>query len=105
MRRPDFTSGTGIPMPALLTPQQLVDSLARTPQWSRREGQIERQITLETFMEAIQFVAKVAAIAEELNHHPDIDIRYRQVRIAVSTHSAGGLTELDFELAARVDAL
>ena len=47
----------------------------------------------------------VATVAEELNHHPDIDIRYRRVRVAVSTHSAGGLTELDFALAGRCNEL
>ena len=92
-------------MPDLLTPQQLAARLQDAPEWAVDDGQIAREFTLGTFMAAIEFVGAVAAIAEELNHHPDIDIRYRRIRIAVSTHSAGGLTELDFALAARVDRL
>ncbi|MDE2863373.1 MAG: 4a-hydroxytetrahydrobiopterin dehydratase [Chloroflexi bacterium] len=92
-------------MPDLLTPEQLAERLKEAPDWSVADGQIAREFTLATFVAAIEFVGGVAAIAERLNHHPDIDIRYRRVRIAVSTHSAGGLTELDFELAAQVDRL
>lgn len=92
-------------MPDLLTTEQLAERLKGAPDWSVADGQIAREFTLATFVAAIEFVGGVAAIAERLNHHPDIDIRYRRVRIAVSTHSAGGLTELDFELAARVDRL
>ena len=92
-------------MPDLLTPEQLAERLIEAPDWSVSDGQIAREFTLATFVAAIEFVGGVAAIAERLNHHPDIDIRYRRVRIAVSTHSAGGLTGLDFELAAQVDRL
>ncbi len=92
-------------MPELLDPDQLADRLRDAPEWRCQNGQIERQFTFKTFLQAIEFVAAVAAIAEALNHHPDIDIRYRRVQLAVSTHSAGGLTELDFELAARVERL
>lgn len=105
VRRPDFTSEKGTPMPDLLTPEQLAERLQGVPEWGLADGQIEREFTLATFEAAIEFVGGVAAIAERLNHHPDIDIRYRRVRIAVSTHSAGGLTELDFKLAARADRL
>ena len=92
-------------MPELLTPDQLTERLKDSPEWGLGGGQIAREFTLPNFMAAIEFVGGVAAIAEDLNHHPDIDIRYRRVRIAVSTHSAGGLTELDFELSTRVDKL
>ncbi len=92
-------------MPDLLTPEQLAERLQGVPDWSLADGQIAREFSLATFAAAIGFVGEVAAIAERLNHHPDIDIRYRRVRIAVSTHSAGGLTSLDFELASQVDQL
>ena len=92
-------------MPDLLTSEQLAERLRGVPEWGIADGQIAREFTLATFVAAIEFVGGVAEIAEELNHHPDIDIRYRRVRIAVSTHSAGGLTELDFQLAAQVDQL
>ena len=92
-------------MPELLTPQQLADCLRAAPEWRQEGGQIARRFEFESFLQAIDFVAGVAAAAEALNHHPDIDIRYRRVLVAVSTHSAGGLTGLDFELAARIDDL
>ena len=92
-------------MPDLLTPDQLAERLQGVPEWGLADGQIAREVSLASFMAAIEFVGGVAAIAEDLNHHPDTDIRYRRVRIAVSTHSAGGLTGLDFELAGKVDRL
>lgn len=92
-------------MSELLGEAELVDRLRSFSSWELDGAQIRRTITLSTFMGAIDFVGKVAVVAERLNHHPDIDIRYRRVEIAVSTHSAGGLTELDFQLAAMVNDL
>ncbi len=92
-------------MPELLGEAELVDRLRSASGWELDGAQIRRTVTLSTFMGAIAFVGKVAAVAEQLNHHPDIDIRYRRVEIAVSTHSAGGLTELDFQLASMVNEL
>jgi 4a-hydroxytetrahydrobiopterin dehydratase len=56
-------------------------------------------------MQAIDLVQKVAIAAEEMDHHPDIDIRWRTVSFVLSTHSAGAITDLDYELAAKIDAL
>lgn len=80
---------------------------ARAPQgWGLVDGQLERVLSLPTFLDAIAFVSSVAAVAEELDHHPDIDVRWRTVRLAVSTHDAGGaVTAKDLELAERVNAL
>jgi 4a-hydroxytetrahydrobiopterin dehydratase len=58
---------------------------------------------LDDFPTAISFVGRVAELSEAANHHPDIDIRYRKVRIALTTHDAGGLTKLDFSLAQEID--
>ncbi len=69
------------------------------------KNQIERTFEFDDFVDAIDFVDRVAEVAEEEEHHPDIDIRYNKVRLAVSTHSKGGLTELDFNLAERIDTL
>jgi 4a-hydroxytetrahydrobiopterin dehydratase len=59
----------------------------------------------DDFSQAIEFVNGVAEISEEDEHHPDIDIRFNKVRLALSTHAEGGLTELDFEIAEKIDTL
>ena len=64
-----------------------------------------RTFTLGNFVEAVEFVNEVTEIAEEANHHPDVDIRWNKVTLRLSTHSKGGLTRADFDLAARVDGL
>ena len=66
---------------------------------------IERVFTFKDFAEALTFVNAVGRIAEEEQHHPDIDMRYNKVRIALSTHAAQGLSENDFVLAAKIDPL
>jgi|SRR5271165_2921562 len=69
-------------------------------------GSIEREIVFPDFAAAIAFVDSVAAVAEEANHHPDILVHgWNKVRLTLSTHSAGGLTDADFDLAARIDEL
>jgi len=64
---------------------------------------IHRTYQFPTFLAAIRFVAFVAELAEAADHHPDIDVRYDKVRLALSTHSAGGVTDRDFALAAQID--
>lgn len=66
---------------------------------------LRRSVTCEDFRAAIRLVDAIAVEAEALDHHPDMDIRYRTVHLTLSTHSAGGITTLDVELAHRVDAL
>lgn len=85
--------------PEIAAAMQTVDG------WSRSGGAIGRELTLSSFPAAIRFVGAVAEEAEKLNHHPDIDIRYRRVSLRLSTHDAGGLSSLDFELARRIDFL
>jgi len=74
--------------------------------WSLRRGggAIERTYALPSFRSSLAFVAYVGELAEAKNHHPDIDIRYNKVTLALSTHDAGGITAKDFELARLVDA-
>jgi 4a-hydroxytetrahydrobiopterin dehydratase len=80
--------------------------LAReTPEWSVLEKAIERQFQFKDFREAVAFVNRVADAAEEQGHHPDISIYYSKVRLTLSTHKTGGLTENDFILAAKIDRL
>lgn len=81
-----------------------VDSrLAGLPGWRREGDEIRRTLTAPDFPAAIRIVDEIAVKAEELGHHPDIDIRWRILHLALTTHDAGGLTELDFKLAAVID--
>jgi 4a-hydroxytetrahydrobiopterin dehydratase len=73
--------------------------------WIASEGALERTFELPSFREAIAFVNRVADLAEEANHHPDIAVSYRKVTLRWTTHSAGGITERDHELAARTSEL
>lgn len=90
---------------ALLSDERIARELDGVPAWTRDGDAITRTAELDTFPAAIAFVNRVAEAAEEADHHPDIDIRYRKVRLELSTHSAGGLTDKDFALARRIDAL
>lgn len=77
-----------------------------TPEgWQERDGALEREFTFGSFPEAIAFVGRVAEVAEEANHHPDLAISYRRVTVRWTTHSEGGVTERDRELATRSDLL
>ncbi len=92
-------------MTPLLTPNQIVSALATVPEWTRNDATISRTFTRKDFRDAIAFVNAVADSAETANHHPDITIQWNKVTLALSTHSAGGLTELDFSLAKALDGL
>jgi 4a-hydroxytetrahydrobiopterin dehydratase len=92
-------------MPERLTDQQLADGLRGLPDWRREGDTLLRSVEAADFPAAIRLVVAVAEAAEALSHHPDIDIRWRTLNFALSTHSAGGLTALDLDLAARIDAL
>lgn len=73
--------------------------------WIEADGALRRVVELPSFAEAIAFVNRVAELAERENHHPDIDVRYRTVTVAWTTHSAGGVTDRDHRLAAATDDL
>lgn len=89
-----------------LSENQLRDALGELTCWEgHRETGIRCSRELPSFRDAIRLVDAVADAAEELDHHPDIDIRYRQVTFTLLTHSAGSVTELDVALARRIDAL
>jgi 4a-hydroxytetrahydrobiopterin dehydratase len=76
------------------------------PGWELRAGPaIEKTFELPTFPDAIAFVGRIAEQAEAADHHPDLDIRYRKVRVALSTHSEGGVTQKDLDLANAVEAV
>ena len=91
-------------MPRLLTREEIDRQLEALPDWSVLEGgeSISARYELTDFAAALAFVNQVGAEAEDMNHHPDIDIRWNQVTLVLSTHSEGGLTQLDIELAHRI---
>jgi 4a-hydroxytetrahydrobiopterin dehydratase len=90
-------------MPALLEPEAVQTLLQEVPEWQLEENTIARTFEFASFPLAIVFVDKVAEEAEKANHHPDIDIRWKKVRLVLSSHSAGGLTSDDFTLARKLD--
>ena len=92
-------------MATLMAQSQVREKLKRIPEWELHEKEIERTFEWDDFNQAMDFVNAVAELANEANHHPDLDIRWNKVRVALYTHSAGGVTELDFQLAEKVDML
>lgn len=89
----------------LLTAEEIARELGKLPGWNLSGKEIRTTVELRDFTEAMGFVVSVALLAEKANHHPDIDIRWNKVALALSTHSAGGLTAKDFALASRIAAL
>ena len=88
---------------AALTHQQASTLLASLPDWKIEAGELVRTFSFKDFVASLAFVNRVGKLAESAGHHPDIDIRYNKVRLALVTHDAGGLTIKDFDLAAAVD--
>ena len=88
----------------LLSDQQITDGLLALPQWRREGASLLRTVQAKDFPAAIRVVDAVAVQAEAMDHHPDIDIRWRTLHFTLSTHSAGGITALDLRLAALIDA-
>jgi 4a-hydroxytetrahydrobiopterin dehydratase len=90
---------------ALLSEAEVEQRLAELPGWERREDAIAKEFDRGDFVGAVQFVDSMVKPAEQMNHHPDLEISWATVTVTLSTHSEGGLTAADFELAARIDAL
>ena len=90
---------------AIMSDTEVKDALADIPGWELSGTEIVKQYKLADFVAAMAFVNQVAEAAEAANHHPDIDIRWNKVRLALSTHSEGGLTNNDFALAAQIESL
>ena len=85
-----------------LSDDEVRAALADLPGWERQGDEIVKVYERPSFVDAIAFVGRVADLAEAANHHPDLDIRYRKVRVALSTHDSGGLTALDLALAGQI---
>ncbi len=91
--------------PRRLTASEVSDLAQTLPMWQVVDGQLLREIQAPTYAIAINWVVAIAGAAESLDHHPDIDIRWRTLRIALITHSTGCLTELDLDLASLIDTV
>jgi len=87
-----------------LTPPLIKAALAETPNWKKKGANIARTYEFKDFVAAMKFVNAVAKLAEQAWHHPDIDIRWNKVTLALTTHDQGGLTGKDFALAKKFDA-
>ena len=90
-------------MPEPLSDIAIQRELGSLPGWSRRGEVLTRTYTFRNFVESIDFVNRIAGLAEGMNHHPDIDIRYSRVTLVLSTHDAGGITQNDLDLAKAID--
>lgn len=90
---------------AVLSDAEIQQSLTQLPEWRLERGELVRDFSFGDFREAMSFVNSVAALAERAGHHPDIDIRYNKVRLALSSHDAGGITVRDLKLAGDVGSL
>jgi len=89
----------------VLSAEETRERLKVLPAWTLVNGEIVREVDLKDFVAAMGFVNQVAGRAEAAGHHPDIDIRYNKVRLALVSHDAGGLTERDFDLAVTIEAI
>ena len=92
-------------MSDLLDESELAGVLKKFPDWEIEGKALTRTVEFEEFTEAIDFVNDLAEVAEEAQHHPDIDIRWTTITFSLTTHSEGGLTEKDVELAVEIDGL
>lgn len=90
---------------ALLSEGEINERLKGLKGWDHRGNEITKRFQLKNFVESVGFVNKVSILAEKADHHPDILIRYKNVTLTLSTHSEGGLTERDFNLAREIDGL
>lgn len=90
---------------ALLSDSEIEARLSEHPGWERDGSAIRKSFKREDFVGSVNFVNTLVGPAEEMNHHPDLEISWDTVTVSLSTHSDGGVTSADFELAAKIDAL
>ena len=90
---------------ALLGDEEIEGRLAALPGWEREGEAIVKRFKRGDFVGSVELVSALVAPAEEMNHHPDLEISWDTVTVRISTHSEGGLTAADFELAGRIEAL
>ena len=94
-----------MPRPPRLSPDEIAAALHGLPEWTGDGDGLHRTVELPSFRDAVAAIVAIADVAEEMDHHPDVDLRWRTLHLTLVTHSAGGVTEFDLELARRIDAL
>ena len=88
-----------------LSDLEIQRALGHLSGWSRRGETLTKSFSFGRFADGIAFVTRVAKIADEMNHHPDIDVRYTKITMTLSTHDAGGITASDLKLAERIEGV
>ncbi len=91
--------------PELLDDAAIQQSLAHLPGWEVAGNELVKEFKFTSYLAGIEFVRQVAQMAEAMNHHPDLLVRWRKVEVRLTSHSAGGLTRLDVELAGKIAAI
>ena len=94
-----------MPRPPRLSDDDVAAGLATLPLWSGDGNGLRRTVELPSFRDAVATIAAIADVAEEMDHHPDIDLRWRTLHLTLVSHSAGGVTDLDLRLARRIDEI
>ena len=94
-----------MPRPPKLSPDEVAAALADLPQWSGDADGLRRTVQTPSFRDAVAAIVAIADVAEEMDHHPDVDLRWRTLHLTLVSHSAGGVSELDLQLARRIDSL
>ncbi|SDL98400.1 4a-hydroxytetrahydrobiopterin dehydratase [Geodermatophilus siccatus] len=94
-----------MPRPPRLSPDELTAALSGLPLWSGDGAGIRRSVELPGFPDAVAALVRIAFVAEQMDHHPDVDLRWRTLHLTLVTHSARGVTDLDLQLARRIDDL
>jgi 4a-hydroxytetrahydrobiopterin dehydratase len=90
-------------MKQALTPAEIKETLQTIPGWTLQDGKLTRDWTFKDFVQAMEFINKIATLAEAAGHHPDIDIRYNNVRLSLVSHDAGGITQRDANMARQIN--
>jgi len=90
-------------MKQALTPAEIKETLQTIPGWALQDGKLTRDWTFKDFVQAMEFINKIATLAEAAGHHPDIDIRYNNVRLSLVSHDAGGITQRDANMARQIN--
>ncbi|HWH43233.1 MAG TPA: 4a-hydroxytetrahydrobiopterin dehydratase [Thermoleophilaceae bacterium] len=90
---------------AALSDEEIEARLSGLGGWERAGGALSREFEFANFVGSVEFINRITPVAEELNHHPDLEISWNKVLVKLSTHSEGGITEADFDLATRIDGL
>ena len=88
-----------------MSDDQVKDELSRLGGWEREGNALVREFEFANFVGSVDFINRITPVAEEMNHHPDLSISWNKVKVSLSTHSEGGITESDFELASKIDSL